>query len=253
MRIKTFDTHCHPQFPQYDTDRESVLRRATEGGIGMICVGTDLRTSRDAVALASRTGGMWASVGMHPTDAEKASYVAEDYKALLNEKVVAIGEIGLDYYRSTDHEQQRELLRAQLDLADALTLPCIIHCRDAHADMINMLRGRSTRGVIHSFNGSITQALSYIEEGWHIGLNGIISFSDEYEDMVRSLPLDRILLETDAPYLSPVPYRGQRNEPLRVLDVASHIAQIRDMPLPDLLATTRQNTLGCFCRISIEQ
>lgn len=232
------DTHSHPQFPQYDTDRDEVIRRALDAGVGMICVGTDEATSRQAITLAEQYEGVWASVGIHPNDLGDFMNVQELMGLMSHSKVVAVGEIGLDYYRTTDHvaqEKQRELFR-QFLLVDK---PRIIHCRDAHDDMLRLLP--SGRGVIHSFTGTLDQALQYIERGYHIGFNGIVTFARQYDEVVRGVPLERILLETDAPYLTPVPHRGTRNESSYIHAVASTVAQLRGIMKEEVMKTTTKN------------
>jgi TatD DNase family protein len=248
QRYRIIDSHCHAQFPQYDQDRDEVIRRALDAGIGMICVGTDERSNREAVALARQYEGVWASIGIHPTESG----------ALLDElakdtKVVAIGEIGLDYYRTIEpsaRAQQRERFFEQLELAQSIKKPTIIHCRDAHDDMLRVLRERpevqQMSGVIHSFNGTPQQAQQYLELDHYIGLNAIVTFSKAYQEMIRILPLDRILLETDAPYLAPAPYRGKRNEPLYIEVVGKYIAEIRGISAEELFQQTTKNAGSLF-------
>lgn len=252
MKIKAIDSHCHVQFPQFDADRESVLSRADEVGVGMICVGTDAETSQSAVQLARAHTNIWAAVGIHPNE----SYNIKGYESLRSEKVVAIGEIGLDYYHQPDQALRRvqeESFVRQLELAATWDVPVIIHCRDAHDRMLELLKAHqdTARGVIHSFNGTIDQALLYTSLGWYVGLNGIITYSTDYEAMVRSLPENRILLETDAPYLSPAPHRGHRNEPSRILDISERIAAIRGTNADQIQSSSLRNTLQCFSGISI--
>lgn len=243
--MRLFDTHCHPQFPQYDADRDQVIRRALDAGIGMVCVGTDFGTSKSAIELADRYEGLYASVGLHPNDNLEEEYRQDSYLGLVTHpKVVAIGEIGLDYYRTKDDAKkafQKKRFSEQLQLSRSSGKPVIIHCREAHTDMISMLKGSAIRGVIHSFNGTIEQAAAYIEEGLYIGLNAIVTYASEYKDMVRSLPLDHILLETDAPYLAPAPYRGKRNEPALVDIVGRAIAEIKGLESQHLFSATTAN------------
>ena len=153
------DTHCHPQFPQYDADRDEVIGRAQKRGIGMVCVGTDVATSAQAVALAEHYEGLYASVGLHPNDNLGEVYVATEYEKLVSHpRVVAVGEIGLDYFRTTDDslkEKQRSRFDSQLGLAERVQKPVIIHCRDAHEDMVSIIHTKEIQGVIHSFNGTI--------------------------------------------------------------------------------------------------
>lgn len=254
--MKIIDTHCHPQFPQYDHDRDEIIWAALDSGIGMICVGTDLATSREAISLAERYEGLYASVGLHPNDATNDLRLTTYEELLDHPKVVAVGEVGLDYYRTTDPEKQKlqyRTLEQFVDLAVRHSKPLIIHCRDdsttltasAHADLLSILEN-SLSGVIHSFTGTTEQARHYIELGFYIGLNGIVTFSTEYESMVRSLPLDRILLETDAPYLAPAPYRGKRNQPSYVDIIGKSIAAIIGIEPEILFEDTTRNAKAIF-------
>ncbi|MBX4211745.1 MAG: TatD family hydrolase [Candidatus Yanofskybacteria bacterium] len=249
--MKAVDTHCHPQFPQFDRDREEMLKRAFNSNIGIICVGTDKKMSEAAIKLSEQHQIVWASVGLHPNDNLDERYDQKIYRKLAqHSKVVAIGEVGLDYFRTTEPEKkkfQRERFEQQIDLAVELDKPLIIHCRDAHADMLSILENRkNARGVIHSFTGTYEDAKRYVALGWHIGLNGITTFTDTLNEVIQHVPVDNILLETDAPYLTPVPFRGQRNEPSYVLEVAKRIADIRSMVLDQLLLKTTQNSLNLF-------
>ncbi len=260
MSIKLIDSHSHPQDQQYDNDREEMIKRALDGGVQMICVGTDLKISKKAVDLAEKYDGIWAAVGLHPNDNLEEQFDPQPYKKLCeNEKVVAIGEIGLDYYRTTESELQtlqKERFKKQLAMATELDKPVIIHCRDplrraegeasAHDDMLEILNGQSLRGVIHSFTGTWEQAKRYFDSGFYIGLNGIITFTDQYNQMVINAPLDRILLETDAPYLAPIPYRGKRNESLYVVEVAKKISELRKITVEEVAEKTSKNTSSLF-------
>jgi len=251
MDYRAIDTHCHPQMRQYDADRDAVIRRALAVGIGMVCVGVDLETSRQAVALADQYEGLYASVGLHPNDNLDEEYDQKEYRMLAaHPKVVAIGEIGLDYYRTREPEKQefqRKRLRQQLELAQETGKPVIIHCRDAHADMRELLsRHEGLKGVIHSFTGTKADALHYIELGYHIGFNGILTFARDYDDALRVVPGDRLLLETDAPYLAPVPFRGKRNEPVHILETARVIAGLRGTTLKALLEESLANSTRLF-------
>ncbi len=254
--LKLIDSHCHPQFAQYDNDRDAVVARSLAAGVGMVCVGTDLAMSRAAVALAKQYDGMWAAVGAHPTDEASENFELASYEPLIAEpKVVAVGEIGLDYYHVTDdgaRALQRERFAQQITFAVEHEKPIIVHTRDAHDDTLAVLHDAHARystrlrGVIHSFTGSAADAARYTELGFCIGLNGIITFSDSYRDLVDKIPLDTLLLETDAPYLSPVPLRGKRNEPVNVAIIAEAIAGMRNMSTEEIQGITKENTLRLF-------
>lgn len=254
------DSHCHPQFPQYDKDRDEMIKRALDGGVQMICVGTDLEMSRKAIELAQKHNGIWASVGLHPNDNLGEEFDGKAYEELLKQdKVVAMGEIGLDYYRTTETEEQEEQRKTFikfLELAKKVKKPLILHCRDARAgstgkaypDMIDILKNGYAKngGVVHSYAGSLEEAKRFLNLGFYLGFNGIITFARQYDEIVKYVPLDRILLETDAPYLTPEPYRGQRNEPLYVIEVAKKIAELKNISVEEVTEQTTKNTIKLF-------
>ena len=246
-----FDTHSHIQYNKFDDDRVEVLQRAKDSGVKMICVGTDYEMSQKAIYLAEKHEGIWASVGLHPNDNLDEKYDSNVYEELARHpKVVAIGEIGLDYYRTPDEEQQRiqkARFQEQISLAVRLNKPLIIHCREAHKDMIEILsQNPDARGVIHSFTGTREEAQKYLELGFYIGLNGIITFTNQYNETVEDIPLGHILLETDAPYLTPVPHRGKRNEPSYVKYVADKIAKVKKISTEEVEKVTDQNAEELF-------
>jgi TatD DNase family protein len=249
------DSHCHPQLPEYDNDREEMIKRALDQNIQMICVGVELDSSKKAIKLAEKHDGIWATVGLHPNDYLGEQLNTDEYYKLgLNKKVVAIGEIGLDYYRTKDKSKQDTQKKRFVQLAQVasdLNLPIVIHSRDAQKDLLDLLKKINYKretgsGVIHSFTGSSNEAKEYIDLGYYLGLNGIITFSEQYTEMVKSIPLDKILLETDAPFLSPVPNRGKRNEPLYVKYVAEKIAEIKNEPIEKIIEITEQNAKKLF-------
>jgi TatD DNase family protein len=251
--IQLIDTHTHPQLDQYKDDRQEVLARARESGIGMICVGVDLQTSAEAVGLAEQHENIWASVGLHPNDNLAEVYENTPYRELAqSDRVVAIGEIGLDYYRTTDkldRERQRDRFEKQLHLAKDLKKPVIIHCREAHEDMQEMLEafeGERIQGVIHSFTGTWGEAERYLQLGFYIGFNGIVTFARQYDETLKAIPLDRILLETDAPFLAPEPVRGSRNEPVNLIHIAQKIGEIREVEYELIARTTTENAKRLF-------
>lgn len=242
-----FDTHCHLQFPHYDHDRDEVIRR----GVPMICVGIDFETSKRAVELAKEHSGIWAAVGAHPNDIE--NLVMDDFVHLMNEKkVVAVGEVGLDYYRTKGDEKQkkqREMFKQFINLAYQYKKPLILHCRDAHKDAIEILKSAKNilyGGVAHSFTGTLEEAREYLSIGFYLGFNGIVTFARQYDQIVIHTPLEKILLETDAPYLTPEPYRGKRNEPAYVAEVAKRVAKLKQIPLKKVIEITTQNVIKLF-------
>ncbi len=258
--MSIFDSHCHPQMEQYDKDREEMLRRAKDAGVFMICVGTDLETSRQGIELAQKHDNMWASVGLHPNDNLNEKFNSKAYEELLKlPKVVAVGEIGLDYYRTTepkDQDFQKKRFEEQLDLAVRMNMPIILHSRDSgkgstgrvHTDTIERLIDfkPSKLGVAHSFTGTIDDARKYLNLGFSLGFNGILTFARQYDEVVKYVPLESILLETDAPFLSPEPYRGKRNEPACVIEVAKKIAEIKNIPIEKVIEQTTENCKKLF-------
>jgi TatD DNase family protein len=249
------DSHCHLDLPQFDADRDAVIARMAEGGVRYaINPGVDLASSHVAVALAQQHECIYAAVGIHPHDAKTLDAVAlKELKQLAaSPRVVAVGEIGLDYYRDlSPRDVQRRAFEAQLELAAELGLPVIVHDRDAHADMLATLRHwcsslvtrHSSVGVLHSFSGDVTMAEQAVAMGFYIGVSGPVTYKNAYRlrDVVRAVPLERLLIETDAPYLTPHPHRGQRNEPAYVRRVAQAVADVRGLTLEQVAAQTTAN------------
>lgn len=273
------DTHCHMNFRAYDDDREEVIQRSLDAGIGMINVGTNFQTSLDAIQVAEKHNMSWASVGMHPfhlfpypTDEQEEAtqsvegFDVEKYRELAkHEKVIAIGECGIDLYRIPDgftqqevEEKQEAAFRQHLDLADELGLPVIVHCRDGHEQVFQILKEYTdagklkSKGVIHCFTGTKEEALKYLPLGFLISFTGIITFpprknqTEILADVVRAIPLNKIMAETDAPYLAPEPFRGKRCEPAHVKNVAEKIAEIKNQPFETVVEQTTKNAKELF-------
>lgn len=250
-----FDTHCHLQDPAFDADRELVYERARAQNIGLIIPGYSMKTSREALAFAHTHEHSYALVGVHPHDAQDVN--ESDYQTLqqwgADPKVVGIGEIGLDYhYMNSPKEVQREVFRRQLTVARDLDLPVSVHSREAEADtleLIGMVPG--VRGVLHCFSGGEEFAKELLHQGFYISFAGPISFKSAHtlRSVIPVVPWDRILVETDAPYLSPVPWRGQRNEPLRVVRNAEVVAAQKNSTTKEVFAATLSNTYTIFSRI----
>ena len=258
------DTHCHLDFNSFDADREQVVRRAGEAGIlRIVNPGIDLQSSRAALALAGDYPAVYTAVGVHPNSA--ATWETDSLQALRElagmEKVVAIGEIGLDYYRQhASRDVQRRVLLSQLDLAAECGLPVILHCREAFADLLAILAEWHATlaaagsalierpGVLHSFSGDEAEAAAALELGFMIGLTGPVTFSKavSLQRLARSLPLEKLLVETDAPFLAPHPQRGRRNEPAYVRLIAGKIAQLREQPLEAVAQATSANAARLF-------
>ena len=250
------DTHCHLHDKQFDGDREQAVTRAFDGGVtAMLTVGCDVDDSRRAIEVAKRFR-LNASVGIHPHEAKDApANIAEIFEPLLTEPgVVAIGEIGLDYYYDhSPRETQQRVLREQLALARERRLPVIFHQRDAFDDFTSILREAYSpgemRGVVHCFTGSAPQARILAGEfGLKLGIGGVVTFpkAEELRAAVRAAGVDEIVLETDCPYLSPVPMRGQRNEPAFVRYTAAKVAEILGIGEDEVVATTDRNAFTLF-------
>jgi len=249
-----FDTHAHYNDPAFDGDRESLLASMPEQGVARIVdPGCSLESSRDVVALAQRHDHVFAAVGIHPQDCgDFTPAQLEELRSLAHQpKVVAIGEIGLDYYWADNppREKQKEALRAQMALARELDLPVIIHNRDAHADSLEIVKEfPEVRGVFHSFAGSVEMARELLKRGWMLSFNGVITFKNARKapEVVAAVPLDRLMIETDAPFLAPEPYRGRRNDSGYVHLVAEKIAAIRGMTPQEVERATWENANRFF-------
>lgn len=245
------DTHTHLNFPDYDEDREEVIKRALDAGIDWaIVVGTDLRTSKQAVDLAQKHDNIYAAVGVHPHDAKNfdEESPAEFKKLCQHPKTVAVGEIGLDFYRELSAgEIQREVFRRFIRLAKEVELPIILHVREAYEEVLSILEGEEVRGVFHCFSGDVLIAKAAMERGFYISLTGTVTFKDsKAEEVLKSLPMERLLLETDCPYLTPEPYRGRRNEPAYLRYIAERAAQVKGLPLKEVGRVTSGNAEKLF-------
>jgi TatD DNase family protein len=249
------DTHAHAQARQFDADRPAVLAAAFAAGIGQIVVpGTDLESSRQAVALAAAyPNRVFTAVGTHPHDADTLTdeVLAAQRELARSPGIVAIGEIGLDYYRNlSPQDDQRRALVAQFELAHALDLPVILHNRDSHADMIAHLRahGQGLRGVFHCFIGDQAMARDALDLGFYLSFAGPVTYpkNAELAEVAAWAPLDRILVETDCPYLAPQPLRGKRNEPRHVALVAEHVARQRGISFDAFANATTHNAMTLF-------
>jgi TatD DNase family protein len=243
---EVIDTHAHLDFPRFDADRQAVIERAHAAGVAaMVNVGVDVASSRRAVALAGKHSSIYAAVGMHPHDAKKldGASLAELRELAQGPEVVAIGEIGLDYYRNlSPQDVQRRAFRAQLAWAAKLGKPVIIHDRDAHDEVMDMLADwapgldrsplAGRLGVLHTFSGDMAMAERAIDLGFYISISGPVTYKSarQLPEIVRTLPLDRLLVETDCPFLAPHPHRGKRNEPAYVRNLNREKTQIEDDP-----------------------
>ncbi len=257
MNLTHIDIHSHLYFPDYDADRDEVIARMKEQGVGTITIGTTLETSREAVQLAQEHEHLWACVGIHPahdlTELPAVAEVASTLRTMLSEKkVVAIGECGLDYFRMhADPEKtaaqkvlQHELFEMQVQLSIEMGKPLMLHIRDgknaatnsaesAHADVLTLLRtykkeyGDKLRANCHFFSGPVELAKQYLELGFMLSFTGVVTFTPQYNDAIKYVPAGSFMIETDAPFVAPVPHRGKRNEPTYVIEVLKKVAEIR--------------------------
>ena len=250
--MELVDTHCHLDWNAFDADRDEVIKRAIDGGVTrLLTIGVDVPSSRRAIELAGQYAEVYAAVGVHPNDCADfdAALLAEVRSLAQHDKVIAIGEIGLDYYwHKVDHDVQARAFRAQLELAGELNKPVIVHSREAAADTIGVLEqftqhAARLTGTLHSYFDDLAIMQRAFDIGFYCGVTGPITFkkSDREREIVRHAPLDRLLIETDAPFLTPVPHRGQRNEPAYVRHVAAMIAQIKELTVNAVAQQTTQN------------
>ena len=249
-----FDSHAHLDDEKFTDDRAEVIARAKENGVTHIVnIGADMESSARSIELTQQYDMIYAAVGVHPHDAKKV--IVSDYDQLAQwtrlDKVVAIGEIGLDYYYDlSPRELQREVFIRQLDVARQTHMPIVIHDRDAHGETMEILKreGKGLIGVVHCFAGSMEMAAELIKMGWYIGCDGPVTFKNaaKLPEIMQKIPLERLLIETDSPYLTPVPFRGKRNEPAYVRFVAEHIAVLRGIPIEEIVKATTQNVCDLF-------
>ena len=278
MKNLLIDTHAHVNFNDFKNDAKEVIKKSLDENIWMINVGAERKTSERAVKMAEEYGtGVYAAVGLHPShlveqdveyeeNGEIVKYKSKpeefDYDFYLNlaknKKVVGIGECGLDYFRTSDEsfkEKQKEIFIKHLELAKEVNKPIIIHCRNAHDDLLKILHlaVKPPSGVMHFFTGNLEQAKKYIELGFYISFSGVITFpplrlagANAYNDVIKNIPLEKILVETDCPYVAPVPHRGKRNEPAYVKYVAHKIAELRGISFEEVAEQTTKNARKLF-------
>lgn len=247
-----FDSHAHYDDKKFDGVRDELLAQMPDNNVcGIINCGTDISTSRFSIDLAQKYPYVYAAVGYHPESVDDSTVFERNELAKLakNKKVVAIGEIGLDYYWDTAFkEQQIEFFEQQLLLAKALGKPVIVHDREAHFDTLSLLKKHKPKGVLHCFSGSAEMAKEILNLGMYIGVGGVVTFKNSKKiiEVVREIPLDRILLETDAPYLAPEPHRGKLNNSAYIKYVAEKIAEIKNLQATEVLSVTAKNVKTLF-------
>lgn len=281
MEIKLFDIHAHTNFTVFDDDRDAVIARARDEGIGIINVGTKFETTKKAIEMAEQYDTCWAIAGLHPIHTDASWHDTDEigsetkpfeskgevfnidaYREIItaSKRVVGIGETGLDYFRTTPEsvDKQRAAFIAQIELAIELDLPLMLHVRpsrgsmDAYYDVIAILAeykqkaGDRLRGDAHFFAGDQDVAQKFLDLGFDLSFTGVVTFAPEYAEVIRFVPIDRIHVETDCPYVAPMPHRGERNEPIFVIETAKKIAEIKGIAYDDLIQQLRTNTQRLF-------
>ena len=247
-----FDTHAHYNDSAFDIDRNTLLGSLCESGISaVINCGTDIESSKISLEYAEKYPFIYAACGIHPEEAEKAcdGYLEDLKVLLLHKRCVAVGEIGLDYhYRDDNKEEQKKLLKEQLALANELSLPVIIHDRDAHGDTLEILKCTKPKGVLHCFSGSTETMKEVLNLGMYIGLGGTVTFKNakKPQTVAKDVPLERLLLETDCPYMAPVPKRGTRNDSSLIKYVAEKIAEIKEISVEEIYNASEENARQLF-------
>ena len=241
-----FDTHAHYDDKAFDSDREELLEKLFSESVAYIVnQGTDLKLSKYSISLAERYENMYCAVGIHPENITENSLAElEEIERLAGHpKAVAIGEIGLDYYWNIPKEPQKVIFEKQLILANKLNMPVNIHDREAHGDVLEYLRKYKPKGILHSFSGSVEMAREIVKLGMYIGIGGVVTFKNARKsvEVVKDIPLERIVLETDCPYLSPVPFRGKRNNSGMIIYTAEKIAEIKNISVEEVLKETCEN------------
>ena len=261
--MKYIDIHCHLDFPDYGTEISDVLARMRESNVGAITIGTDLESSKSAVKIAEENENIWACIGVHPAPSplqgEGWDEVEKDFEHLSHHpKVVAIGECGLDWFRidpaklREERVRQTKLFEKQIELALNADKPLMLHCRESYDDVIEVLKryknihGDKLRGNAHFFAGTIEQAKKFLDLGFTMSFTGVITFTHDYDEVIKYLPEDSIMSETDAPFVAPVPYRGKRNEPVFVMEVAHKVAEIRGVDREIMCQKLIQNAKRVF-------
>ena len=250
------DTHCHVFKSDYENIDE-VLENASNNHIKyVIDNGSNNQTNKEVLELIKKYPNMYGAIGIHPEDVD--GVMPDDIKFiednLSNEKIVAIGEIGLDYYYTKENkEEQIKLFESQLSLAEKHNMPVIVHSRDATEDTINSLKKFKCKGVIHSFSGSLETAKIYIKMGYLLGVNGVITFKNaKIKDVIKEVGLKNIVLETDSPYLTPVPFRGTQNNPGHVLEIAQFVADLYNISLEELAEQTNKNITNMYKKMKLD-
>lgn len=246
------DTHCHINFKDFDNDREEIIGRCLNNDIWIINVGVDYKSSEEVIELAEKYDkGIYATISIHPHNVNKIKFNLDKFKDLAkSKKVVAIGETGLDYMFCEDDEKIQELQKKvfiqHLELAKELNKPVIVHSRRLFPEILEIIKKYPVKGVLHCYMGRWSYAEEYLNLGFYIGFTGLITYARDYDKVIKNTPLDKILIETDAPYLPPDPYRGKRNEPQYVEYIAKKIAEVKEISFEKVIAQTTKNAKELF-------
>jgi TatD DNase family protein len=261
LTLRIIDTHAHLDMPEFDSDREEVIGRAKDKGVStIITIGIDLESCRKAIDIAEKHPGIWAGIGIHPQESKGVSKqdVGKLEEMARHPKVVGIGELGLDYYHQySPKESQLTVLHWQLEIAERVSLPIIIHCRQAQEDMLPIIRDwcqsnkmpeGKPRGVLHCFSGDENLAKNYVDMGFYISLGGYIGYpsSAKLRDTIKKIPSDKIVVETDCPFLPPQKYRGKRNEPAYTAITMEALAEIKGISYDEMARQTTENAIRVF-------
>lgn len=255
--MKYIDTHCHLNLEQFDLDYKEAISRAQEKEVAMIIVGTNYKTSEKAIKIAEENENIWAIIGLHPTEIPCEQFDFDAYKKLAgHKKVVGIGECGFDYFRQgyEMRDVQREVFEKQITIANEVKKPLMLHLRsglkpeqNAYRDALEVIKKHTkVHGVVHFFAGSLDEAKQFLDLGFRLSFTGVITFARNYDEIIKNVPLNMIMSETDAPFVAPVPYRGERNEPIYVIEVAHKIAEIKGETLEKTLTHLVDNAKKLF-------
>tara|TARA_B100000029_G_scaffold432273_1_gene444269 strand:+ start:695 stop:1453 length:759 start_codon:yes stop_codon:yes gene_type:complete len=249
--MELIDTHCHIYYENFNNDINQVIERAKKNNISkIVCVGVDIESSMQSIRLAEEHSMIYATAGYHPHESKdtSASYLKELENILQHEKVIALGEIGLDFhYNHSDKKTQIKVFKEQLELAKTLDVPTIVHCRNSDTDLIQCIKETKSRnGVVHCFASNIDFAKELFRIGYYISFTGLVTFSKDLINVVKEIPLDKFMLETDSPYLTPIPHRGKRNEPSMIKYIAESIAEIKNVELKTIAESTTKTAKEFF-------
>lgn len=261
--FKYFDSHSHLNLEQFLDDKDAVIQKMKEESVGTLTVGIDFESSKEAIRLAKENENLFACVGLHPHNVESENFDKKKYKELLGEKTVCVGECGFDFYRGEKNiEEQEKEFRSQIEFAIENDIPLMLHIRskkgtmDAYEETLRVLEeykdksGEKLRGQAHFFAGDKNIAQRFLDLGFYISFTGVVTFTKDYDEVVKMIPDDRILCETDAPYVSPEPYRGHRCEPQWVIEVYKKIAEIRGISEEDFVKQVRLNIGNLYNNIN---